>query len=540
MSITNPRRPSSTSHGNVGATGTPSPATTVGTTGLGGTAPRTDTFVPPLRGGAVATVLPDVLLEVRGFKVVHGTDPGDFYCEHMFFQSQSEARKPNASVTVNDKGEKLVGFLHIPSDSATYSGVTTEPQEERHAATRDVVGSALRGYYDEASQRVARGPVRLMLNGYGSWGSTVNNPTGDFVRHSENVDAAMKTAFGDALVTPKGQPYTGPDAAPAEHSTVLQYVVQDPKSRVTRTVLVRTQQFPVTDDAINGNGTVSVQYAMGGFKPHAVLSMGVGTPTYTAEFHADNGGLKLDGSPTHDDSAAPSVNLPENRSLARAIHGGAAAIVAEAGRVPAPTTSPAQPVANAANTLVANHASSYGVDQPWFNQDPNHALPVNTRLGGLSGKWKSNLFGGNALALGGFEPPYYGNKGKGEYPNANQFYKWSDKYATRFGNKSHFELRGELAPQDLPAQQREAAIKELLKKAQPGDLILVDHVGDAVADGGHVRVAVGTLQDDGTIQCAQASRSAAETHKESAADFSGEERVWVLRPNRPRAAPAPR
>ena len=65
------------------------------------------------------------------------------------------------------------------------------------------------------------------------------------------------------------------------------------------------------------------------------------------------------------------------------------------------------------------------------------------RLGGLAqsdrnpnGVWKCNLFGGNALYVAGFEPPYYGNRGKGEYPNANQFYTFSDvPYGFGFGSR---------------------------------------------------------------------------------------------------------
>lgn len=430
MTVSNTNRPTNL--------GVPAPATT-DTTAATGTQPAApkpavDGFdgtstVPssaPARNGG----LPDTLMEMPGgAKVGHGTDPGDYYCEHMFFQTQKEALKNGSSVVTNPRGEKLVGFLHIPSDAHTYVENSTYTQAERHADTRQVVGSALRGFYDDATQKVPKGPVRIMLNGYGTFESTRNNPTGDFVSHRENIDAAMKHAFGGDLVNPEGQPVASKDAA----ASTWQYVVRDPESRKLRTVLVQAQAFPVNDETINGKPGKSVQSAMGHFKPHAVMSMGVGTPDFTAEFHADDGGMRRVPKPAHDGGRAPTENLPDNRSLARAIMNGSKAPKAEAA---APTESPAaeppspaESVGTAARKILDEHGDRYGVEQPWFNVDPQHALPAGKDLGGLKGRWKCNLFGGNAMYAGGFEPPYYGNKGKGEYPNANQFYKWSDKYA---------------------------------------------------------------------------------------------------------------
>jgi len=197
-----------------------------------------------------------------------------------------------------------------------------------------------------------------------------------------------------------------------------------------------------------------------------------------------------------------------------------------------------QAMADSAKNLVKDRANYFGVDQPWMNSDPNHALPANVRLGGLKGKWKCNLFGGNAMYNAGFEPPYYGNKGKGEYPNANQMYKWSDKYAGRYGNKTHFEMRGELDVSKLSGDEKRKKVAELLSKAEPGDMVIVDHMGDDVADGGHVRVVTGnnTIKPDGsgTLDAAQASHARAEIQQEGVSDFTGEEKIWILRPNRPR------
>ncbi len=193
-------------------------------------------------------------------------------------------------------------------------------------------------------------------------------------------------------------------------------------------------------------------------------------------------------------------------------------------------------VADAAKKLVAEKGQNYGVSSAWVNVDPNHALPANVPLGGLKGKWKCNLFAGNTVYAAGFQPPYYGNRGSGEYPNANQLYKWADKYAAQFGNKTHFQLGGELAVASVPAEQREAMVLELLKQVKPGDLIIVYHMGTDVADGGHCRVALNNAIGDGsgTIDCAQASYDAAVTRAETVGAFTGEEHIWILRPNKPR------
>lgn len=198
-------------------------------------------------------------------------------------------------------------------------------------------------------------------------------------------------------------------------------------------------------------------------------------------------------------------------------------------------------MAAAADYLVREHGDNYGVDQAWFNLDPNHALPANVRLGGLKGKWKCNLFACNTMYKAGFEPPYYHNQGRGEYPNANQLFKWSGKYAKRYGNKVHFDLGGELKIQDtekaVGRDRTKAVLAKLLATAKPGDMIIVDHRGDEVADGGHCRVVIeNRMKPDGTgyIACAQASRDSGKVRDETLSRFTGEETLWILRPNRAR------
>ena len=202
-----------------------------------------------------------------------------------------------------------------------------------------------------------------------------------------------------------------------------------------------------------------------------------------------------------------------------------------------PTSAPAldpTAVGKSAEMLIEKYGGNYGVPDAWYNIDPNHALPANVRLGGMSGKWKCNLFGGNAMRAAGFEPPYYGNRGKGEYPNANQFYKWSDKYAAEFGNKVHFEMVSELDVEGLDPEARKDKIIEFMKTIQPGDLVMSDHRGDTIADGGHTRVAVSAFDPETmSFQAAQASSDAGRIKDTTYGAFSGEETIWVLRPNRP-------
>jgi pyrrolidone-carboxylate peptidase len=269
----------------------------------------------PIRGG-----LPEVLLERAEAKVIHGTDPGDFYCEHMFFCAQKEA-EASGSVVANGGGEKLVGFLHWPWDSQTSGYDTQYDVAERHDGARTVIGAALRGYAIDAAAQTG-GPVRLLLTGYGPFGSARNNPTGEFVEHDENLDVALQRAFGAALLTPTGSasPQQG-DAAPDVWERGYRVVIDGEE----RDLVVRRQKFPVTDVAIDPQGSDSIQGAMRDFEPHGVLSMGVaGGRAFMAEFHADDGGLAGGAAqPRHDDGAPASTNLPDNYALARAIRRGA-------------------------------------------------------------------------------------------------------------------------------------------------------------------------------------------------------------------------
>lgn len=279
-----------------------------------------------LANGTASNVLASNIIRAgrsEATQVVHGDDPGDFFCEHMFFGAQLSASRPDSSVVSNINGEKLVGFLHIPSDLESHSPETDGyTQSARHAGTRQVVGATLRGFFDAiASADGERDPVKMMVTGYGTFGSIRNNPTGDFVLHRENIDAAMKEAFGDSLLTTSGEII----ASQQEPKRVsYQYIIRHPETDEQKIIVLDTGFFPVDNTAIDPESDTSVQSFMGERRPHAVLSMGVaGGNDYRAEHRADSGGLdRREGETRHMPGAVDNVRLIDNFALARAIVAG--------------------------------------------------------------------------------------------------------------------------------------------------------------------------------------------------------------------------
>ena len=254
--------------------------------------------------------LPNVLLD-RDVDTVHGTDPGNFYCEHMFFSAQMAASAPDSTVVRNREGEKLVGFLHMPPDAFTGGGAGEYTQATRHENSRTVIAAALSGLVREI--RRTKSEPHVLLTGYEKFSWVENNPTGDFVRHAENIDAAMQRAF------PGARRLEGSDTEDRGPRTLV-YDVGG------RKVKISTVSFPVEDSAISPDGERSIQRIMKDLSPHAVVSMGVaGGETYRAEHRADSGGLFREGnSARHVEGAPDRVRLKNNYSLARAIASGLA------------------------------------------------------------------------------------------------------------------------------------------------------------------------------------------------------------------------
>ncbi|MDP2341843.1 MAG: peptidoglycan-binding domain-containing protein [Deltaproteobacteria bacterium] len=264
---------------------------------------------------------------------------------------------------------------------------------------------------------------------------------------------------------------------------------------------------------------------------------------------------------TRTTTTAPPLPAPSApaRGLARAAAGTEARSTSPT-KVPlAPGVKPgtAAAVVDAATTLATgDRALDYGKPAAWKNVDPRHNTPVDVAIGGLQERWKCNLFGGNALAAAGFEPPYYGNKNRGEYAVAEDWHKWSKPtpeavargaaeghkvpdYAAKASNKSRFDLRDEVRlsamPKDSPeaTAARSARIQEFLDRVQPGDVVTADHA-DSGSDGGHVRVCVGRDPTSNQPLFAQAGRETALVEAEGPAEFMGEENLYLLRPNTPR------
>lgn len=204
--------------------------------------------------------------------------------------------------------------------------------------------------------------------------------------------------------------------------------------------------------------------------------------------------------------------------------------------VPGITKPTPQDLVNAAQELsTGDIAKYYGVPQPWINIDPTHNVPTNRTFNFLINRWKCNLFGGNVMRKGGYEPPFYRDNtddGKGEYPNANQWFKWTDKYAPRNGNPVRFQLIDEIPVTKLPAAEVRGRIQELLAQIKPGDFVLVDHQGSEVQDGGHTRVAItNNFRTNGTVSFAQASYDSSLIRQEGVDNLTNEEVIWLMRPN---------
>lgn len=311
----------------------PAPAAAPGAAPVPASAPAARAGALPDRNAVVAALgatgllkapgasLPEVLFQSPEATVEHGTDPGDFYCEHIFFTAQREAARAASSVVKNAAGEKLVGFLHVPPDDWTGGGGAKYAQADRHRATREVVGAALRGYFQDAAAAVRTDPVKVLLTGYGPFESVVDNPTGDFVSHTANIDAALKAAFGADLKTPVGKPVALPHGARA-----LAYKVVDPATGRVRTLEVGLDRFAVADATLDPKSARSIERAVADFKPQAILSMGVAGPgAYLAEHHADDGGMRAAGGGfKHVDGAPEEHAFADNYSLARAILRGGA------------------------------------------------------------------------------------------------------------------------------------------------------------------------------------------------------------------------
>jgi pyrrolidone-carboxylate peptidase len=153
-----------------------------------------------------------------------------------------------------------------------------------------------------------------MLTGFGPFDTVTDNPSGDFVAHRANIDAAMEQAFGSRLV---GRPPPGADM----NQPLVYRVRQDDGS--TREVHIRALQLPVSDAALDPAQRGSIPAEMASFRPHAVISMGVrpGSSHYDVEGRADDARLArgTDGTFRRDTTRDRTSEGERNGSLRRAI-----------------------------------------------------------------------------------------------------------------------------------------------------------------------------------------------------------------------------
>ncbi|HEY3446442.1 MAG TPA: hypothetical protein VGK67_08750 [Myxococcales bacterium] len=188
-----------------------------------------------------------------------------------------------------------------------------------------------------------------------------------------------------------------------------------------------------------------------------------------------------------------------------------------------------QAIADAALDRIARFGKNYGVPGKWVTPNPKmpgNRRPEQTEFSATEGRWKCNLFAMDTLYQAGFVPASYKD---GWYPIACDLHDFAK------GPNRVFDQKGEITLNALSYEDKQTRVAELLKQAQPGDLIIVKHQGGGGSDGGHCRVVVGNnFEKDGTVACAQASSNEAMVRDETLGSFTGEDTVWLLRPCRTR------
>jgi len=194
-------------------------------------------------------------------------------------------------------------------------------------------------------------------------------------------------------------------------------------------------------------------------------------------------------------------------------------------------------IARAALDRIDRFGDNYGVPGAWISPNPRipgNRVPDSTVMNGTKDKWKCNLFGLDAVYQAGFETPHYES---GWYPIATEVPNYSSGRNRIFDRVAHVDLRG-VSDND----EKLRLIEGLMRQAKPGDLIMANHEGEDIADGGHTRVVTANnMDEDGTLDCAQARQDAAKVLHEDPKSVgrvygsSSEEQLFLLRPIRKRA-----
>ncbi len=172
-------------------------------------------------------------------KTVRSTKAGAYFCEHVFYAALATASTLK-SIACDDRGEPLVGFLHVPGEP------DTPGSPDRHAATVAVLREALVRWTQWLPT-----DARVLITGFGPFLSVTDNPTGALVA---DVGALISLFDDGASVSEPSGSLCGTVAG---HNIALHPRLLD----VDATCI---------DDA-----GASIQGLMRQTMPHAVLSLGV-------------------------------------------------------------------------------------------------------------------------------------------------------------------------------------------------------------------------------------------------------------------------
>jgi hypothetical protein len=239
-----------------------------------------------------------------------GSRPIASYCAAIQSAAETAAEKVG-TVKTDEAGDKLVGFLHIPMDQFTLKDKSVaqfidrcrqnianlaEPEKEnlskaitsfaldmgipisvdlgklksydRHRENREVIGNAIKGYFEEARQGSSDREITIFLGGFtGKFGEgsarVVDNPSGDFIEGDKNTILAIQEAFGDSASFQK----KSPDGS-------LSFEIVSDSHEVT-ILKIKTKGFTTNPETLDPNSDHSVFKAISDCKPNAILLTGV-------------------------------------------------------------------------------------------------------------------------------------------------------------------------------------------------------------------------------------------------------------------------
>jgi len=262
------------------------------------------------------------------------TDPGAYYCEHTLYSTLSNAEDLDSSIR-HDASGAMAGFLHIPGDPQTTGAGAPQAQAQRHEGTRRFVAAAFRSWFQQIQLQGGHEPgepMRILFSGYGAFQSITDNPSGDFVAHAENIQAAMRLAFGDNLREGMEQVESRRDGQFVERAqatpgggeymtSTWRFRVYDPTTRQEQLVDVTALRMPVRDQAIDPTANGSIHDALRTVQPDAVLSMGVATSAteHRIETQATNAGLDTTQPSWHHASGRQGTDTLQSLSLSEAV-----------------------------------------------------------------------------------------------------------------------------------------------------------------------------------------------------------------------------